>query len=36
MRELAKELKVDPMAIYHYVPNKESLLHEVVNLILIV
>lgn len=33
MRELAKELKVDPMAIYHYVPNKESLLQEVVNLI---
>ncbi|HMV45164.1 MAG TPA: TetR/AcrR family transcriptional regulator [Leptospiraceae bacterium] len=30
MRELAKNLKVDPMAIYHYLPNKESLLHEIV------
>ena len=30
MRRLAKALDVDPMAIYHHVPNKEALLHGLV------
>jgi len=30
MRTLAGDLGVDPMAIYHYMPNKEALLHAVV------
>jgi len=30
MRTLAKKLKVDPMAVYHYIPSKEILLEEIV------
>jgi AcrR family transcriptional regulator len=30
MRALAKNLKVDPMAVYHYTPSKEILLKEIV------
>ena len=30
MRRLGSELGVDPMAVYHHVPNKDALLHEVV------
>jgi AcrR family transcriptional regulator len=31
MRRLGKELGVDPMAVYHHVPNKEELLRAVVH-----
>jgi TetR/AcrR family transcriptional regulator, tetracycline repressor protein len=31
MRSLAKELKVDPMAIYHHIPNKSALLNNIYN-----
>ncbi len=30
MRALAKNLKVDPMAVYHYTPSKEILIQEIV------
>ena len=30
MRRLGAALKVDPMAIYHHVPNKEALFHGIV------
>jgi TetR/AcrR family transcriptional regulator, tetracycline repressor protein len=33
MRRLGAELGVDPMAVYHHVPNKEALLHGVVRLV---
>lgn len=33
MRALAKNLKVDPMAVYHYIPSKEILIQEVVALV---
>jgi TetR/AcrR family tetracycline transcriptional repressor len=33
MRKLGAELGVDPMAVYHHVPNKEALLHGVVKLV---
>jgi TetR/AcrR family transcriptional regulator, tetracycline repressor protein len=32
MRALAKNLKVDPMAVYHYIPSKEILIQEIVAL----
>jgi TetR/AcrR family tetracycline transcriptional repressor len=31
MRRLGSELGVDPMAVYHHVPNKDALLHAVVH-----
>lgn len=34
MRSLAEALKVDPMAIYHHIPNKAALLHAVHNSVL--
>ncbi|MFB9995449.1 TetR/AcrR family transcriptional regulator [Deinococcus oregonensis] len=34
MRSLAGALKVDPMAIYHHIPNKGALLHAVHNTVL--
>ncbi len=34
MRSLAKSLKVDPMAIYHHIPNKQDLIHGVYESIL--
>ena len=33
MRALAKNLKVDPMAVYHYIPSKEILIQEIVALV---
>jgi AcrR family transcriptional regulator len=34
MRSLAKTLNVDPMAIYHHIPNKQDLIHGVFDTIL--